>query len=150
LGALPRRDRTLLRDLAVCAAVACLPDADFAWGRHAMESHSIGAAGLAGLATFAVTRRLDLAVACALAWFSHLFFDWLGSDDYPPLGVMALWPFTPAFYFAHAYIFEAISRQYHQPNFWEQNLWAVFREVVILTPPAAALAWWRRKELRRP
>jgi hypothetical protein len=148
LGALPKRDRTLIRDLTICAAAACMPDADFAWGRHAMETHSVGAAAIAGLAVFAVTRRADLAVVCALAWLSHVLFDWLGSDDYPPLGVMALWPFTTDFYFAKAYVFEAISRRYHLPNFWGQNIWAVVKEILILAPPVAALAWWRRKEMR--
>lgn len=149
LGALPQRDRTFMRDLGICTVAACLPDADFLWGRHAMETHSLGAAAIAGVVMFALTRRADLALACALAWCSHVLFDWLGSDDYPPIGVMALWPFTDNFYFAHAYVFEAISRRYHLPNFWEHNIWAVIKEVLILAPPLAALAWWRRREMRR-
>lgn len=148
LGVLAKRDRTRMRDLGICAAVACLPDADFAWGRHAMETHSLGAAAIAGLVTLALTRRPDLAIACAVAWLSHVLFDWLGSDDYPPLGVMALWPFTNEFYFAHAYVFEAISRRYREPGFWEQNLWAVAKEVLMLAPPALAL-WWFRFRSRR-
>jgi membrane-bound metal-dependent hydrolase YbcI (DUF457 family) len=150
LGALPRRDRTILRDLSICAVAACLPDADFLWGRHAMETHSIGAAVLAGVAVLAFTRRRDLAIACAIAWLSHVLFDWLGSDDFPPLGVMALWPFSSDFYFAHAYLFEAISRRFAASNFWEQNVWAVVKETLILLPPVGVLAWWRRRELRRP
>ena len=39
-----------------------------------------------------------------------------GSDDFPPLGVMALWPFTDRFYFADAFVFEAISRRYWLPG----------------------------------
>ena len=148
LGTLPQRDVALVRDLSLCAAVACLPDIDFAWGRHAMESHSIGAAALVGVATLTLTRRRDLAVACTLAWLSHVLFDWLGSDDYPPLGVMALWPFTNEFYFAHAYVFEAISRRFEAANFWEQNLWAVAKEVLMLVPPVAGLAWWRTTALK--
>jgi membrane-bound metal-dependent hydrolase YbcI (DUF457 family) len=150
LGALPSRDGLLLRDLGICALAACLPDADFLWGRHAMETHSIGAAGLAGIAVLAFTRRRDLALACTIAWLSHVLFDWLGSDDYPPLGVMALWPFTNEFYFAHAYLFEAISRRVAASNFWEQNVGAVVKETLILVPPVGVLAWWRRRELRRP
>src|SRR3970040_203535 len=87
LGALPKRDARFVRDVGICAVAACLPDIDFAWGRHAMETHSIGATVLAGIVALAVMRRPDLATACALAWFSHVVFDWLGSDDYPPLGV---------------------------------------------------------------
>jgi hypothetical protein len=148
LGLLPRQAATLVRDVAICAAAACLPDIDFAWGRHAMETHSIGAAALAGMAAWVLTRRGDLAVAFALAWLSHVLFDWLGSDDSPPLGVMALWPFASEFYFAHAHVFEAISRRYHLPNFWEQNLWAVAKELLMLVPPVAALWWWRAPSQR--
>jgi hypothetical protein len=150
LGLLPRPSRRFLRDLSLCAVVACLPDIDFLWGRHAMETHSLGAAILTGLVILAATRRPSLAGACAISWCSHVLFDWLGSDDFPPLGVMALWPFTNDFYFAHAYVFDAISRRYHLPNFWPHNIWAVVKEVLILAPPVAALAWWRRNEMRRP
>ena len=69
-----------------------------------METHSLGAAVLAGLAVLAWTRGRGAGWrSSCLAWASHVLFDWLGSDDTPPLGVMALWPFTPEFYFAHAY-----------------------------------------------
>jgi len=148
LGALPDRDGAFARDLGICLAVACLPDLDFVWGRHNMETHSVGAALLAGLVLFALTRRWDLAGACSLAWLSHVLFDWLGSDDFPPLGVMALWPVSSDFYFAHAYLFEAISRRYQLSNFWQQNLWAVTKEVLILVPPTLALSWWRLRSRR--
>ena len=48
-----------------------------------------------------------------------VLFDWLGSDDFPPLGVMALWPFSSDFLFANAYVFDAISRRYWLPGFVE-------------------------------
>ena len=147
LAMVPARAGPRVHDLAICAAAASLPDIDFLWGRHAMETHSMGAALLAGSIVFIATRR-RLALACALAWLSHVVFDWLGSDDYPPLGVMALWPLTDDFYFAHAYVFEAISRQYHAANFWSQNLWAVTKEILLLLPPVGLLAWWRRRESR--
>ena len=146
LGLMPKPDRQLFRDVGLCAILACLPDADFLWGRHAMETHSVGAALIAGGVVYAFTRRANLAVAAILAWLSHVLFDWLGSDDFPPVGVMALWPLTREFYFAEAFIFEAISRRYHLPGFWAQNLWAVVKEVLILGPPVALLWWarWRR------
>ena len=76
-----------------------------------METHSLGAAVLAGLAVLLWTRGLGvrLAVIVALAWSSHVLFDWLGSNTTPPLGVMALWPFSNAFHFADAFVFDAIS-----------------------------------------
>jgi membrane-bound metal-dependent hydrolase YbcI (DUF457 family) len=128
-----------------CAIAACLPDLDFLWGRHNMETHSVGFAALIGLLVFAWRRDARLALACALAACSHVLFDWLGSDDFPPLGVMALWPLTSQFYFADAFIFEAISRRYWLPGFVQHNVLAVLREIAILGPIAGALWWWRVK-----
>ena len=128
--------------LASAAAVA--PDLDFLWGRHNMETHSLGAAGLAALVVLLWTRGrgVRMAVIVGLAWLSHVLFDWLGSDTTPPLGVMALWPFSDAFYFADAFVFEAISRRTHLPNFWSHNMWAVGKEVALLAPGVAVAAWW--------
>ena len=137
---------------------ACLPDLDFLWGRHNMETHSLGFAVLVGVAVFVLARiagrskdppvrAARLACACTLAVASHVLFDWLGSDDFPPLGVMALWPLSSEFYFADAFVFEAISRRYWLPNFVTHNLLAVAREVALLVPVAAAL-FWRRGMLK--
>ena len=125
------------RHLALtCALAACLPDIDFLWGRHGMETHSLGAALLAGLLALAVTRGREprLAIAVALAWASHVLFDWLGSDTTPPLGVMALWPLSQDFYFGNAFLFAAISRRYWLEGFWRHNLMAVVTEVLMLGP----------------
>jgi hypothetical protein len=92
-----------------------------------------------------------LAIAVTLSWASHVLFDWLGSDDTPPLGVMALWPLNSNFYFADAYVFEAISRRYWLDNFISHNTWAVFKEVLILGPLALIAFLWRaRRRSRRP
>jgi len=141
-----------VRPLVVCAAAAVLPDLDFLWGRHSMETHSLGAAVLAGLAVLAWTRGRErrLALLVTLAWSSHVLFDWLGSDDTPPLGVMALWPVSSSFYFAHAYVFEAISRRTWLPNFWSHNAYAVAKELVMLAPVAALAARARGWPWRRP
>ena len=72
-----------------------------------------------------------------------MLFDWLGSDDTPPLGVMALWPVVSTFYFANAFVFEAISRRYWLEGFWAHNLWALATETVMLAPVAAAAALWK-------
>ena len=127
--------------LASAAAVA--PDLDFLWGRHNMETHSLGAAALAAVAVLLWTRGrgVRLAVIVGLAWSSHVLFDWLGSDTTPPLGVMALWPFSNAFYFADAFVFDAISRRTQLPNFWSHNLWAVAKEAALLGPGVAVAAW---------
>ena len=125
--------------LLLCAAAGAAPDVDFLWGGHNQQTHSLGAAILAGLAVFAWKRNVRLAIAVTLAWSSHVLFDWLGSDDTPPLGVMALWPLNSNFYFADAHLFEAISRRYWLDNFITHNAWAVFKELVILFPIWAIL-----------
>jgi len=135
------------RFLAFCTVAACLPDLDFLWGRHNMETHSLGFAVLVGLAVFGWRRSARLAIACALGVATHVLFDWLGSDTTPPLGVMALWPLSNDYYFSDARVFQAISRRYWLPNFVTFNLLAVAREVAILLPIVAAV-WWLRRQRR--
>jgi len=135
--------------LALCAIAAVAPDLDFLWGRHNRETHSLAAAAIAGVATLAWSRDARLASAVTLAWLSHVFFDWLGSDTTPPLGVMALWPFSFEYYFSNAFFFEAISRRYWLDNFITHNLWAVTKEVLILGPPVAVLTAFRSRARRR-
>jgi inner membrane protein len=140
-GQLTRRGRN--ENLAICAAVACLPDLDFFWGRHNMETHSLGFAILVGLVVLAWRRSGWLAMACTLSVASHVLLDWLGSDDSAPLGVMALWPLSREFFFADAFVFDAVSRRYWVPGFIAHNLLAIAREIAILLPLAAGLWWWR-------
>jgi hypothetical protein len=132
--------------------MAVAPDLDFLWGRHNMETHSLGAAVAAGAMVLAVKRGRDarLAIACTLAWASHVLFDWLGSDTTPPLGVMALWPLSNEYYFANAFVFDAISRRYWLDNFWLHNLWAVVSEILMLGPVAGFAWWWRRRIAVKP
>lgn len=145
LGTLPFGTSGTVRTLGTLAFVAVLPDIDFLWGRHNMETHSLGAAVLAGLTVLAWTRGKNprLALAVTLAWSTHVLFDWLGSDDTPPLGVMAFWPLTSKFYFANAFIFEAISRRYWLSNFIPHNAWAVIKEVLVLAPILWVVRWAR-------
>ena len=131
----------------VAAAVA--PDLDFLWGRHNMETHSLGAALFAGVAVWAWKRNARLAIAVALAWASHVLFDWLGSDTTPPLGVMALWPLSSEYYFSNAFFFEAISRRYWLDNFITHNVWAVTLEILILGPVLAIVMLVRSRVRRR-
>ncbi len=135
--------------LLLCALAGAAPDIDFLWGRHGAETHSVGAALLAGVVVLAWTRGRQprLAVAVMVAWSTHVLFDWLGSDDTPPLGVMALWPLADTYYFAHAYVFDAISRRYWLPGFVTQNVLAVVKEVLMLGPITLALAWLRRAKV---
>lgn len=116
-----------------------------------METHSLGAALIAGVIVLAWKRRPRLAIAVTLAWATHVLFDWLGSDDTPPLGVMALWPVNSNFYFANAFVFDAISRRYWLDNFITHNAWAVIKEVLMLGPiTLIAFRWRARRRSRRP
>jgi membrane-bound metal-dependent hydrolase YbcI (DUF457 family) len=142
------RDTNRTQALTFCMVAACLPDVDFLWGRHNMETHSVGFALIVGVMVFIWRQSTRLSIACALAVCTHVLFDWLGSDDRPPLGVMALWPFTTQFYFADVWLFDAISRQYWMPHFVPHNLTAVAKELLLLGIPALALTWWRRARAR--
>jgi membrane-bound metal-dependent hydrolase YbcI (DUF457 family) len=108
-----------------------------------METHGIGCAVVVAALVFAWKRSSRLALAGAAALLTHILFDWLGSDDFPPLGVMALWPWSSEFYFAHAYVFATVSRRYQLPGFVAHNVLAVLREIVILLPIAAMMFWYR-------
>jgi membrane-bound metal-dependent hydrolase YbcI (DUF457 family) len=83
------------------------------------------------------------AVAVTLAWASHVLLDWLSHDTRPPLGVMALWPFTHDYYKAAVEVFPAISRRYWLAEFWIYNLEALAVESIVLGPVAAVAVWWR-------
>ena len=69
-----------------------------------------------------------------LAWSSHILLDWLSNDTRPPIGVMALWPFTRDYYKAAIEIFPAVSRQCCGRRFWIYNIRAVVVECLILAP----------------
>lgn len=154
-----------LRRGAVFALAAILPDLDLLTSVHRGPTHGVGAAVLAGAVAWAwcafaerrtrspgrpVVRgktrtaaggeapwRLGLAVGAA--WGTHTLLDWLGADTSPPIGLMALWPFSRGYYASHLDLFLAVSRRYWRPEFLALNLHAIAREVVFLAPLAAAI-----------
>ena len=132
-----------LRTAAVLAAVAIAPDLDLVFGTHREISHSIGAALAGGLVAVVATRSPRWGAAIALAWASHVLFDWLSNDTRPPIGVMALWPFTRDYYKASFEIFPPVSRKYWESRFWIYNLRAVVMEMVILGPACLLALRWR-------
>ena len=71
--------------------------------------------------------------------------DWLGSDAAAPIGIMALWPFTGEYYESSLHVFYAVSRRYWLPNFWSLNVWAVVRELMVLTPVTLAIGFLRAR-----
>ena len=128
--------RQNLQAAAVLAAVAIAPDLDLVFGIHREITHSIGAAAAAGIIALLATRSPRWALAIALAWTSHVLFDWLSNDTRPPIGVMALWPITDHYYKAPIEVFPPVSRRYWESRFWIYNLRAVAVEVIVLAPIA--------------
>lgn len=138
--------------LALFAIAGMLPDLDFLLPiQHRGPSHSITAAALAFVVSFAVLHvrgaqraSLRLAAAVAAAYLSHTLLDWLGEDSSSPRGLMALWPFSQTYYISGIDLFSAVNRRYWIPGFWRGNAIAAVREVAILGP-----AVWLIRQARR-
>jgi inner membrane protein len=143
----PKVPGTLGREALLFGALAALPDIDLLFGAHSGPTHGVGAAlvvGIfAGLVQLVRARRpgtaglspLALALACVAAYGSHALLDWLGTDTSPPIGIMALWPVSAAYYESDLHLFMAISRRYyHGWAFVRHNAVALVRELVILVP----------------
>jgi membrane-bound metal-dependent hydrolase YbcI (DUF457 family) len=129
----------------VFALLGAAPDLDLLVGSHSTYTHSVGAVAFTAVAArLLVPRRgAKWALACAAAVASHSLLDWLGNDTTPPIGIMALWPFTREFYQSSWPVFMAVSRRYWLPGFYLHNTVAVIREIVILAPAAILVARWR-------
>ena len=134
------------------------PDIDLLFGAHSGPAHGLGAAVLAGLVALAIapllgTRgsglgtRVRFALGLAAAYASHILLDWLGTDTSAPIGIMALWPFSHAYYESSAHVFMAVSRRYWLPEFWTWNVVALARELLILVPIVALVMWIRRRRV---
>jgi membrane-bound metal-dependent hydrolase YbcI (DUF457 family) len=137
------------RAAIVFAGLAVSPDLDLLFHAHSMYTHSIGAALIVMLAVAALTpahaRRWTAAFACGAAYASHTLLDWMGNDTTPPIGIMALWPFTSEYYESNLHFFMAITRRYWLPGFWQHNLIAMLREIGTLVPLALLVYFLRRK-----
>ena len=133
---LPRRPRLERRwtAIGIVAAIAAAPDFDLLVNDHRGPAHSLGAALIAGAVALLCTRSRRWGAAAALAWASHIALDWLGTDTRPPIGVMALWPWSHAYLESPLRLFPAISRRYWLAEFWLYNLKALFVELLILLP----------------
>lgn len=138
--------------LVLFAIAGTLPDLDFLLPiRHRGPSHSIAAAALVFVAAFVALRvreagrtSLQLAAAVGAACLSHTLLDWLGEDTSSPRGLMALWPFSNAFYVSGLDVFNAVDRRYWMPGFWRGNAIAAAREIAILGP-VTWLTWTSRR-----
>lgn len=151
IAAPPHVGNAAWKRMALFAAAGVAPDLDLFVGAHSGPTHGLGAAVIAGLVLGIVLRGVasrhaaTIAGATALAYASHALLDWLGTDSSPPIGIMALWPFSHDYYESRLHVFMAISRQYRLPEFWLSNALALARELVILLPLAALVFLARRR-----
>jgi inner membrane protein len=124
--------------IAAYAAAGMAADLDLLVGAHSGPTHGIGAALIVGMVSWLILRPRDVVAACAIAFAygSHTLLDWLGTDSSPPIGIMALWPFSHQYFESPWHVFMAISRRYWLPEFWTFNLLALARELLILLPIA--------------
>jgi membrane-bound metal-dependent hydrolase YbcI (DUF457 family) len=148
--------KVLLRRVALYGLVAASPDLDLLAGAHSGPTHGLGAAALVGatgwlfLRSRRVPNAMRIGVAIAAAYASHTLLDWLGTDTSPPVGIMALWPFSRGYYESSVHVFMAISRRYWLSEFWVYNARALVREMVILLPIVLAVVGRRsRRRARR-
>ena len=96
------------------------------------------------------TGQARIAAAVGLAVLSHVLLDWLGKDSSTPRGLMALWPWTPAYYISDLNLFNAVDRRYWLEGFWRRNAIAVAKEVAILLPAVIlATRWSARRDRKR-
>lgn len=142
---LAARERSATKTALIVAAIAAAPDLDLLVNDHRGPGHSLGAAIVAGIVVWMVARQIRWGAAAAAAWASHVLLDWLGTDTRPPIGIMALWPFSTAYFQSPLEIFPAISRRYWLSEFWYYNAKALLVEVVVLLPIAIAVVWIVRR-----
>jgi inner membrane protein len=147
----PETDRpSALRRVILFAAAGMAADLDLLVGAHSGPSHGLGAAVIAGVVLWVSLRSCGmhgsarLGIATGLAYATHTLLDWLGTDSSPPIGIMALWPFSRNYYESPWHIFLAISRRYWLPEFWTSNLRALARELLILVPLTTIVLVMRR------
>jgi membrane-bound metal-dependent hydrolase YbcI (DUF457 family) len=136
-----------------CAGLGAAPDLDLAFVAHRTVTHSLGAVLFVGLfagALAANARRpiARVALMCAAAYGTHLLFDWLGTDSYPPRGIQLMWPLNREWYISGIDVFRQTARLRiftHGPMM--TNIRAVLQEIAMLGPTVVALWLVREKAL---
>jgi membrane-bound metal-dependent hydrolase YbcI (DUF457 family) len=141
---------------AVCAILAVAPDGDLMLSAHRAMTHSVGAVIATGIAAGLIARwrRWPLAACMAIAAAavgSHVLLDWLGRDSSEPIGIMALWPFSHAYFISGLDLFMDVSRRYWlYDEFVVHNAKAAALELALIGPFAVAAWYWRWRIRLKP
>jgi membrane-bound metal-dependent hydrolase YbcI (DUF457 family) len=154
----PSEELASRRRAAVTVGAALAPDLDFGWklldgvNHHQAQGHSIGVGlGLAVAITLAaaagrVPRPWGLGLAALAGWSSHLVLDLLNVDTHPPIGLMALWPFTDVYFKSPWPVFLDIGRTLNWRTVRHDTV-AIAWELAIVCP--LLVAAWRVRARRR-
>jgi membrane-bound metal-dependent hydrolase YbcI (DUF457 family) len=146
------------RRALVTVGGALAPDLDLTWklvdgvNHHQAQAHSLGVGLLLAALVAAVAagrgapRPLGLALAALAGWCSHLLLDLLNVDTSPPIGLMALWPFTHAYYKSPWALFLDIGRTLNWRTVRHDTL-AIGWEMLVLG--LLLVAVWRVRARRR-
>jgi membrane-bound metal-dependent hydrolase YbcI (DUF457 family) len=146
------------RRALVTVGAALAPDLDLAWklvdgvNHHQAQGHSLGvgllvAAAVAGASAAAgAPRPAGLGLAALLGWCSHLVLDMLNVDTSPPIGLMALWPFSTAYLKSPWPLFLDIGRTLNWRTVRHDAI-AIAWEAAVLCP--VLVAAWRGRARRR-
>lgn len=134
-------------------AAAIAPDLDllltpFGLAVHQGASHGIGAAMIAGTVVAVAAslcrrpRALALGLGAFLGWTSHIALDLLNRDTHPPIGLMALWPFTHGHYKIPWPLFMDVGRTLEWATLANNSVAVAWEALVLGT--VLVLVWRRR------
>ena len=136
----------------ICAGLGAAPDLDILFVAHRTVTHSLLAMLVVGLFAAVLAANTGrpvarIALTCAAAYGSHLFLDWLGTDNYPPLGIPLLWP-RQEWYISGIGVFRQTARlRIFTRGPMMTNVRAILQEIAILGPTACAIWLVRVKAL---
>jgi membrane-bound metal-dependent hydrolase YbcI (DUF457 family) len=154
----PRNEIASRRRALVTVGAAMAPDLDFGWklvdgvNHHQAQGHSLGvgvavAMLVTGVAAAGrVPRPLGLGLAALAGWSSHLLLDVLNVDNTPPIGLMALWPLSTAYFKSPWPVFLDIGRTLNWRTVRHDAI-AIAWELAVLCPLLVAV--WRARNRRR-
>jgi membrane-bound metal-dependent hydrolase YbcI (DUF457 family) len=139
--------------LWICVALAAAPDLDLiAPYTHRTITHSVVAVALIAIVTIVVTGKVtrhngrSVALACTLAYASHLALDWMAVDDSVPRGIQLLWPFDHRWFISGWDLFRGTARRdIFTATSMRTNALAILQEVAILGPIAVLAYRWSRR-----